>query len=219
MSRETTPERLIARLSDELAPVRPLAALRRQVLAVAATGALCALGVALWLGLHPFDVLSRGAFSAALAGALALVAGGGVLLALAARIPGREPLAKAAGAGAVVGLAVVAALCLVAAASRGVGSADPLVPCSERSLFLALPIALCVGALALRGAPWRPGITGLAAAVGASAAGGLLIHLSCPSPSLWHWLIAHALAPLLVGTLGGVGLAAFFRRAAASAHE
>jgi hypothetical protein len=47
-------------------------------------------------------------------------------------------------------------------------------------------------------------MSALGVALGATALGGLLVHLTCPSPDPWHWLLAHALAP----ALGGLALGA-----------
>lgn len=69
-------------------------------------------------------------------------------------------------------------------------------------------------AVALRGAGWRPALTGLALATGATSLGALLVHMSCQSLSPWHWLIAHALLPMLAGIPMGLLAAWIFERIA-----
>lgn len=200
MSVPRASEDLVARLAARLEPVRPVAALHRQVLAVAGVWAASAAAVAAWLGLHPLAVVARGGVSAGLCGALALVGFAGLTLGLASRIPGRERLALAAGGG--VALGVGGALALGIFLPGALADAGPLalcMDCAGRSLLLAVPSGLLAAALALRGAPWRPHAAGLGVAVGAVSLGALLVHLSCPSPSAWHWLVAHALGPLAAG--------------------
>jgi hypothetical protein len=215
MSARRSTEEVIARLANALEPVQPIAALRRQGGAIALAWAASAAVAAVWLGLHPLDAVARGAISTLLLGALALIGSASVLLGLACRIPGRERVALAAAIAAVlgalallaIGFAVPGPIADATALSRG---AD----CSERSLLLALPAGLLAASLAVRGAPWRSRVAGLALAVGAAALGGSLVHASCASPSPAHWLTAHALVPLAVGAATGVGVAWRFDRLA-----
>jgi hypothetical protein len=194
-------EELVHSLSRRLEPVRPVPALGRQGLGVAAVFAATGVVAAAWLGLHPLGVLSRSATSAG----------------LASRIPGRERTAWAA-AGA--GVAALAALALIALAQPGlVAGAAPLrgdLRCIARSLLFAVPAGTLAELLARRGAPWRQGGAGVALALGAIGAGALLVHLSCPSPSPWHWLLAHALVPLGAGLPVGVLLGRLLPRLPAS---
>ena len=201
-----SPEELIAVLSERLQPVRPVTALRWQLLTVIAVCGASAVAVAGWLGLHPVEVVERGAVSAWLSGALGLLGISGLVLALAARIPGRESLVRVSAGGSTVALAIAAGLCVaLREAIHDSGTRQEFFRCSTSALMFAVPVALCAGAWVMRGAPWRPRSTGLALAIGAAAIGGLLVHLSCPSPTPWHWLLAHAFAPLAIGAcVGGV---------------
>jgi len=70
---------------------------------------------------------------------------------------------------------------------------------------------LAIG-LALRAAPWRPRVAGLGLAIGATSLGALLVHLSCVSPSPWHWMIAHVLVPLSAAVPLGLLVASVFDR-------
>jgi len=198
-------EALVARLAEDLAPVRLVAPLHRQVLAVTGIWAVSAAVVAVWLGLHPLAVLERGAISATFVWLLALVGFAGLTLGLACRIPGRERLALAAAGGVALGVPIVGAVGLLLPGS--IGDADTLaqwMDCVGRSLLLAIPAGLLAMVLALRGAPWRSRTAGLGLATGATSLGALLVHLSCPSPNPWHWLIAHALVPLAAGVPVGI---------------
>jgi hypothetical protein len=204
MSAARPTEAVVARLARDLAPVRPMPALRRQTAAIAAIFAATS-GVALvWLGLHPLDALARGGVSAALACALALIGAGGLALGLAGRVPGRERLALGAGIAAALGLLAIAAVGFVVP--------DPIAraiarewqsDCFVRSLLLAVPLGVVAARLSLRGAPWRPAATGVSLALGAAALGSLLVHAACPSPNASHWLAAHSLLPLATGAAVG----------------
>ena len=202
MSRSRSTEELVARLVEGLDPVRPVAPLSLQILAVGGIWVATAAAVAVWLGLHPLGVLERGGISATVAAMLAWLGASGLLLGLACRIPGRERLAGGAAAGLAGGASILGAVLL---ALRD-GPVDPFAQsasCIGRSILLAAPSGLLAMALTLRGAQWRPWVTGLGLATGAASLGGLLVHLSCPSPDAWHWLLAHALAPASAGLLLG----------------
>ena len=205
MSDERSTERLVGRLAGDLAPVRPIAPLHRQALAVFAAWAATTLGATLLFGpAHPLDVIARGAVSASFVGLLGLLAPASLALGLASRIPGRERvgwLAAAVGAAALLGLGCVA-LALGDAAF-----ATPFAQCERcalRSVVLAVPAGLVAGLFARRGAPWRPGLAGAAVALGAAAAGGFLVHLGCPRTDASHWLVGHALAPLAAAAVLGL---------------
>lgn len=204
MSTTLSTEALVARLAGALEPVRAVAPLHRQMLAVMAIWAGSAAVVAGGLGLHPLAVLERGGISMTLVWVLALVGFAGLTLGLACRIPGRERLALSAAGGVALGVLVVIAVGLALPGSAaGAGTLAQGMNCVGQSLFLAIPPGLLATVLALRGAPWRPRVAGLGLTIGATSLGALLVHLSCPSPSPWHWWLAHALVPLVVGVLVG----------------
>ncbi|TMA33585.1 MAG: DUF1109 domain-containing protein [Deltaproteobacteria bacterium] len=220
MTAARSTEAIVARLARDLAPVRPIAPLHRQAIAIAGAWAASAAVAAGWIGLHPLVALARGAISASLLVALAVIGAAGLVLGLACRVPGRERLALAAAIGAGFGAIALAAV--------GFSLPGPIADtatvvqgeaCSERSLVLAIPSALLAASLGLRGAPWRPRIAGIGLAVGAAALGGLLVHASCPSPSPAHWLTSHALLPLAVGAAAGWLVARYFDRRAQSARQ
>ena len=206
MSDERRTEELVGRLAGGLAPVRPVAALHRQAFAVAAAWLATAALAAAWLGLHPMALTARGAIWASFVGELALVGAAGLVLGLASRIPGRERAAWIAAGIAVVGLAGVLADALALGDGAFATPFSECVGCYAKALVLAVPVGLVAGALARRAAPWRPALAGVAVALGAAAAGALIVHLGCPSPAPSHWLMGHALAPLATGALLGLAV-------------
>jgi hypothetical protein len=217
MSTRRSTEEIVARLAAGLAPVRPVASLPRQALAVSAVWAASAAIAVAWLGVHPLDTIARGAISAALLGALALIGAAGLALGLAARRPGSERLASAGAIGA--GLGVLA----VALALPGpITDADTLAhstDCFARSLLLAIPCGVLAVGFCRRGAPWRPRAAGIGVALGAVALGALLVHAGCPSPSPAHRLTAHALLPLATGASAGLLVAWRFAQHARGARR
>jgi len=220
VSRSRSTEELVARLAEGLDPVRPVAPVSLQVLAVGGICVATAAALAVWLGLHPLSVLERGRISATIAAMLALLGSSGLTLGLACRIPGRERLAWGAAAVLAAGASILGTV-LLALPDAPVDPFAESASCILRSILLAAPSGLLALALALRGAQWRPWITGLALSTGAASVGGLLVHLSCPSPDAWHWLLAHALAPasagLLLGTLAAWALEGIGRRSESAA--
>ena len=202
--RSLSTEALVARLAEDLEPVRSLPPLHRQLLAVSAIWAGSAAVVAAWLGLHPLAVLERGGISTTFVCVLALIGFAGLTLGLACRVPGRERLARAAASGVAVAVMIVIAVALVLPGSvTEAGTLSQWMDCVGHSLLLAVPSGLVAMALAQRGAPWRSRVAGLGLAIGATSLGALLVHLSCLAPSPWHWWSAHALAPLAAGVLVG----------------
>lgn len=212
MSRRST-EEFVARLAEDLEPVRPVPPLHRQGLAIAGIWAASACLVAGWLGLDPLGVIGRGEISTTFVCVLALIGIAGLTLGLACRIPGRERLARAAASGVAVGVMIVVAVALVLPGSAtDAGTPSQWMDCVGQSLLLAIPSGLVAMGLALRGAPWRSRVAGLGLAIGATSLGALLVHLSCPSARPWHWLIGHVLVPLSAGVPIGLLVAWFFDR-------
>lgn len=216
MSGSRSTGELVARLTERLEPVRPVPPLHRQVLAVAGVWALSAAVAAGWLGLHPLAVLERGTVSTTFAWVFALVGFAGLTLGLACLIPGRERVARAAAAGVALGVSIVVGVGLLLPGSvTETGSLAQCMDCVGTSLLFAGPPGLAALWLALRGAAWRSRAAGFGLAIGATSLGAFLVHLSCLSPSAWHWLVAHAVLPLASGVPAGFLLAWVLQRAAA----
>ncbi len=216
---ERSSEALLRELARGLEPVRRIPRLRAGL--AAALGLwLVALAAHQALG-FPSPRLDAGAwrslsFLAVLAG-LALLAGGGVLAALAAAVPGREHLGRAARGGALLGLALAAG---AAATAAGGGLAAGLGPafgtsagCLLRAAALGLAPALAAAVFAARALPRRPLLTAAIAGLGGVGLGALAVHLSCAEGNALHVLLGHALAPLLAAALLALPLAALLRRA------
>jgi hypothetical protein len=207
LSAPRSSEELVAELAGALEPVRPVAPLRGQLAAIALAWAATAAALALFAGARPIAVVARGPTSTTILAALALIGGAGATLGLASRIPGRERVVRAAAAALCAGAAVLLGLAALLAGGRlEPGLFAHGQRCMDRSFLLAVPSAALAALFAARGAPWHALASALGIAVGASALGGLLVHLTCPSPDPWHWLLAHALVPAAGGA--SIGLAA-----------
>jgi hypothetical protein len=197
---------LIAELANGLEPVQPISSLRR-VLAVLlfvwlATGA----PVLWWLGLREDlagTALDTPAFAVILL-ALAMMAVGGIVSALALCVPGRESTARL-GAGLVtlglLGGIVIALTPLFGAASPGylARSLRYDATCLGVASALAIPVIYFLLGFGSRAAAFSPIPTAASAGLGAVAAGAILVHLMCGETCARHLIGSHALAPLLGG--------------------
>jgi hypothetical protein len=194
-------EDLIRELARDLDPVRPIPRIRTVTAGVVALWfAMAALGLAA-LGLRPdlaeATIGTRGV--AVVFAGLGLAGLGGVVAALAMGAPGREVLARAAIALAILGMVVAAAVGTLLV----VASPVPEMPVPWSGDLGCLSVAIAVGLLpalgvvwfAGRASPFRPVIVVLAAAAGAAALGAIAAEMSCPHSDMRHLLVAHALAP------------------------
>jgi hypothetical protein len=200
------PEELIRELARDLDPVRPIPRIRTVMVGVIVLWlAVAAIGLTV-LGLRPdLAEATIGAWGvAAVFAGLGLAGLGGVVAALAMGVPGREVLARAALAAAILGMAAAAAVGTVLVAITPVDHA----PSSFTADLGCLSVAMLVGLLpavgvvwfAGRAAPFRPVVLVLAAAAGTAALGAIAAQASCPHSDMRHLMVAHALAPA-VGAL------------------
>jgi hypothetical protein len=201
-------ESLVAALTRDLVPVRPLPKLRTVLAAIGigwlGASLLAALVLAPGWG-GPSAALGIAPFGAALAG-LALAAAGALVAGLAGSVPGRDH-ARATGervlaAGiSLCGLGTMAAF-LVAPGLESPG--EHCLECLTRSGGLALLPALVATLYVARGANHRLLRSCLLAAVGCGALGAISVQLACLVDGGKHLLIGHMLAPLVVGIVLGV---------------
>ena len=218
MSARTSEER-IRELARDLPPVRPIPPLR-----AAAAGAV-ALGLAAlaaeWLlggpGLRAGGAVTWLSLSylATLAG-LVLVALGGGVAALASAVPGREAAARLGmGAAALgLGLAVAGGLWGFAHGASQAGGEDLMAClwCIGRALALGIAPALLACGFIVYAAVRRPGRGTALALAGGVALGAAAVHATCPSNSPLHWVVAHALAPVVAAVVLTAPLAALLAR-------
>lgn len=212
-------EEQIREIARNLTPVRPIPRLRS--VAAAAVALWLAVIAAHWIFADPhwgqrLDAgLAEPSFLAVLAG-LVLTAAGGIVAALAAAVPGREPAARVGRGAALLGLALAAVGGAWAVASSGVADAisqlASCVHCLGRCMGLGiLPVLLVCGFLAY--APARRPRAGSALAVaGGVALGAVAMHATCPSEGALHMLVGHSLAPLFAVLVLAYPLAALVRR-------
>jgi hypothetical protein len=202
-------EELVTLLVRDLEATRRIPRLRTQFALLLGGGALVVFLVSAYRGLRPDAaslLFSGDAFTLVAAGLLA-AALGACAAALASARPDREQLAHRGllfGGGGLVLAAAVAALCFGETPSAVGGAAlHAALACSVSGIVFAAPLSVLAAFLLSTGAPRRTGLTAAVAALGATAFGALGIHLTCASPSVWHWITGHALAPAL-----GAGLLA-----------
>lgn len=202
---EPKAEDRIEALVQELEPVQPIPRLRT-VLALAL--ALVPLAVVAHFffggpGLRgPVGGTGLPVFAGILVGLL-LVAGGALAAAFARAVPGREAAGRRGAALAVAGgaLALVASGVGVWLVGRGdVGLAE-CSGCILHSVGLGvLPFAVVIG-FVLRAFADRFGPAILLGVIGGVALGAAAVHLTCGSDQPMHWLLGHALGPVVLGLI------------------
>ncbi len=211
-------QRLIAQLSEDLVPVRPIPRLRFSLGIV----------LVLWAGLVSY-VAYGGRGRAALGGALSdplfagvltglvLAALGGCIAALASGTPGRESLARrslaASGAG-VLGSLVLASAFALTGGSQGGDTVSAALMCVRNGMVLAALPAAALAFLMGRGWVARPMLAAALVSVGAASLGVLIVHVSCPLVDARHIALGHTSVPLVVLGLATVPLGLLLRRTA-----
>ena len=209
---------LIARLTRDLEPVRPIPRLSTLLAGCLGVAAVVGAVVLSMYDTNPdlrASCLQDATYSAVLGG-LAFAVVGGCLAALASAVPGRDNVLRAAVGVGVAGLALAvvapAVAALRAAVPPGVGAGDFM--CVLRGVaFAALP-ATVVLATAGRGWAGRPVHTVALGLLGAGAVGALLVHLTCPKIEPLHVLCTHTSTPLVMAALLTAAVAPLMHRLA-----
>ncbi|HVN40028.1 MAG TPA: NrsF family protein [Myxococcota bacterium] len=215
MSARTAEDR-IRELARDLAPVRPIPPLRWVLGAAVVLGSAAPFAAHWLLGSPGFrsgsSAVSSLPYLATFAG-LWLLALGALVAALAWCVPGRESAARrgvgVAASGAAV--AVVGGLWGIVAGDGPVAGASlaDCLPCIGRALALGTAPVLLACAFIVYAAVRRPGSGTALALAGGVALGAVAVHVTCPSDSPMHWLLAHTLAPVVAVLLLTGPLAAF----------
>jgi hypothetical protein len=208
-------EELVTLLVRDLEATRRIPRLRSQLAALLGAGGLVVLLVLAYRGVRPDAwalLLAAGGFAFVAAGLLAAALGVCTAVLAFAR-PDREPLARRGlllGVGVLVLALATTALGFAGAPFRvGDSGIHDALACSARGIVFSVPLSIFAAFLVSTGAPQRVGVTAAAAALGTTAFGAFGVHLTCASPSVWHWITAHGLAPVW----GAVLLAAPLRAA------
>jgi len=212
-----TTERLIARLGEDLDPVRPLPRLRSAfaiVLTVWATFlGLVVLGTDATIAAG--SLVGNQIYLASFAG-LVLAALGATASALAAGIPGRENVETAGMMLAAVGLIAGAIACLFGMQSLGIDA--PSSPrgldtmCFREGALLSLLPAGVILSFLVRGWTARPIRAAFIALLGAGALGAVTVHLSCGFLGPKHVILGHMSVPIVLTLLGAYPVAVVLRR-------
>ena len=209
-------EALIQELAGELQPVERLATLRRVGAAIAGAALMNAflfLGIPFALGT---PVESQTAAELWTLAAHLVLASGGLALALASSVPGRQQAVRGGLAILVLGVAVAAASTPVA---RG-GVLERIDPawlagagvCTVAASLLALFPAAILLRFVARAEPFRPSWTLAFGGLGALALGAVPVRIACNFQGPLHALAAHTLAPLTGGLVLFLGLLVLYQR-------
>lgn len=206
MSGSPGTEERIEALVRELEPVRPIPRLRAVLGFAAALVPLAVLVHGFFFGggglRGPVEGEGLPSFLGILAGLL-LLAGGALAAALARAVPGREDASRRGLVVAVAGgaVALMAGGAGVLLFGRGTVGLAECSGCIFHSIGLAvLPFAVVVG-FVLQAFAARLGPAVLLGALGGAALGAAAVHVGCGSDEPMHWLVGHALGPIVLGTV------------------
>lgn len=200
---------LIARLSADLKPVRPMAMQRLLLAAVVLSGIVAVVAMNMWLGMRP-DIETAAAemmFWSKFGYTLALAILGGAATVVLARPVGRTrwPWLTALG---LLGIFVVGAYWQLSRA--GAGEMMPLVfgdtwrVAPWRILVLSLPILAAALYTLRRLAPANPTLAGFAAGIMAGGTGAWIYSFACAENGMMFVALWYTLGIVIVGTLGAV---------------
>lgn len=209
---------LIERLSRDLEPVRRIPRLRTVVAGVVALAGLAAAWTLLRSGGFRSDLVAIAAQHpgfAAIGVGLAAMGVGGLVSAVAASVPGREALARAGAVlllgGAAVGLVAAPGWILLHSAGISLWPGEGEFMCVRGAMWVALLPGAAVLGFVFWAAPRRPVWAGILGVAGAVALGAIAMHASCPNDGATHWIMGHAMAPVVGALLALVPLVALAR--------
>jgi hypothetical protein len=200
---------LIARLSADLKPVRPMALQRLLIGATIASTLVAIIAMYLWLGMRPdLDAaMSTMNFWTKFGYTLSVAVLGGVATMVLARPDGRICWPWFAALG-LLALLVVAAFIQLARAEP-----DDMMPliiggtslvCPWRIVVLGLPMLLAAILALRRLAPANPTLAGFAAGIMAGGAGAWVYSFACGENGMMFLALWYTLGILIVGVLGAV---------------
>lgn len=200
---------LIARLSADLKPVRPMALQRLLIGATIASTLVAIIAMYLWLGMRPdLDAaMSTMNFWTKFGYTLSVAVLGGVATMALARPDGRIRWPWFAALG-LLALLVVAAFMQLARAEP-----DDMMPliiggtslvCPWRIVVLGLPMLLAAILALRRLAPANPTLAGFAAGIMAGGAGAWVYSFACGENGMMFLALWYTLGILIVGVLGAV---------------
>jgi len=197
-------------LSREVEPVRRIPRLRSVLGGVVALAGVAAGWTLLRSGGVRSDlvaILSQYPGFAAIGVGLVAMGVGGSIAAVAASVPGRDALERFGMAllvvGAFVGFLAAPGWILLHSAGVSLWPGRDEFMCLQGAIWVALLPCVAVLGFVFWAAPRRPVWAGLFGVAGAVALGAITMHASCPNDGAAHWIMGHALAPLM-GALAAV---------------
>ena len=210
-------DRLIASLSDDLAPVRRLPRLR-SAFAIVLTVWATFLGLVV-VGLDgeitTGSILGNRVYFASFLG-LVVAALGATASALASGVPGRERVEVVGMILSAFGLLAGCAACLIGMRSLGLEverSPEGLdAMCFQHAAVFSLLPAGVILSFLVRGWTARPVRAATIALIGSGALGALIVHLSCGFLGPKHVMLSHMSVPFVLALLGVYPIAVILQR-------
>lgn len=200
---------LIARLSADLKPVRPMAMQRLLIGATLLSTIVAIAAMLMWLGMRtdmPVAIWTM-SFWTKFGYTLIIAALGGVATLILARPDGRTTWPWRAAIAILAALLVVAIVQLVRAEPEEmmplvVGSTS--LVCPWRIVVLGLPMLLAAILALRRMAPANPTLAGFAAGIMAGGAGAWVYSFACAENGMMFLALFYSLGIVMVGAIGAV---------------
>jgi hypothetical protein len=200
---------LIARLSADLKPVRPMAMQRLLIGATLLATIVAAIAMNMWLGMRADFSTATGTMSfwSKFTYTLSVALLGGVATLALSRPDGRIRWPWLAALGLLAALVVIAVIQLLRAEPADM---MPLVlggtslVCPWRIVVLGLPMLLGALLALRRFAPANPTLAGFAAGIMAGGAGAWVYSFACAETGMMFLALWYSLGILIVGALGAL---------------